>query len=294
MVRVHRPLRAVLLSTFAACLISVGFGAATAAGATGHRSCGPEVVLDYWAPLRTLPPVNGPPWERGLPFRGGDALRLETSTSSVVSGSSTLGFWLTSERQGRAVTTPAIQTRTTLTQISAAGEPRGRERSGVQRLAPLLEGHVGGIPLSFKVGAAPALYRADTYFLDRAGAKLVHYAAYFRVVPRHFDARLGLVDPSVRPGGVLRFRLENLGTRELEYGYEYSVERREAGRWIPDPSSPHGFPLPSFTVGPGLAGICESFRVPVAMDPGTYRLSKPAGLIAGADRLFRATFSVSG
>jgi hypothetical protein len=229
-----------------------------------------------------------------LPFKGGQKLRLELAIPSVFAGGGVIGFWLSSEKPGNVGTAVVTRARTTVVEVSSVGKPKGRGRTRIQKLAPLLHGHVGGISLGVRVGSAPAFYRADTYLLDRTGATVVHYAAYFRVVPRRVDVRLGLVDDSVSPGGVLRFRPENRGTLGFEYGYEFTVEHREGGRWLPDPSSPEGFPQPSITLPPGRAGICQGFHLPAGMEPGAYRISKPVRLIGGAGWNLRATFSVSG
>jgi hypothetical protein len=93
-----------------------------------------------------------------------------------------------------------------------------------------------------------------------------------QAVPPPFKARLGVGRRSVRPGGKLRVRIEDLGTEDLAYGIAYGLARREAGSWVQQPTGP--FLAPLSVVRAGTAGACQRIDIPGQDAPGLYRVQK--------------------
>jgi hypothetical protein len=108
-----------------------------------------------------------------------------------------------------------------------------------------------------------------------------------------FKVRLGLNKKSVRPGGGLRIRVENLGTQDVAYGLAYELARFEKGIWIKLPTGP--FFAPRFVVPAGSASSCQKVQIPRHAPPGLYRIRKvvrPAAPSGDQRRVVTATFRV--
>jgi hypothetical protein len=114
---------------------------------------------------------------------------------------------------------------------------------------------------------------SEVEFLDASGERLGLYYEYLQVVPFTFNVRLGLSRSVVSPGEGLRFRLENLGTREMSYGLFFWLERFDKGRWTRVLDSGKVFSV-AYGLHAGGAGYCERVRVPVDAPPGRYRVKK--------------------
>jgi len=137
-------------------------------------------------------------------------------------------------------------------------------------------GRTHPLRLTFPVGGSPAFYRVSVRFENANGKLLGWYGAYFRVVSRTRDARLGLNSTSYRPGDAVLARVENLGTEYAFYGVPYRIERFDGSAWAIAPESPRG---PTILVllssPPGQTGDrCSVFSVPATMPAGRYRMSK--------------------
>jgi hypothetical protein len=112
-------------------------------------------------------------------------------------------------------------------------------------------------------------------------------------VPPPFKARLGISKPSVRPGGRLRVRIEDLGTEDLAYGVAYGLARREGGSWVKQPTGP--FFAPRLVVPAGTAGACQAIHILSHAVAGLYRISKKVGPASGGPSkqvAVRATFRI--
>jgi hypothetical protein len=87
------------------------------------------------------------------------------------------------------------------------------------------------------------------------------------------DVILKLDRRTVRPGGKLRLRVENLGTDEVSYSDSFTLERHEKGRWLKLPNqgpffaSLHG-------LSPGAAGQWQVAHITDSDIPGLYRVQK--------------------
>lgn len=82
--------------------------------------------------------------------------------------------------------------------------------------------------------------------------------------------RLGVLQRVIRPGRVLRTRIENGSARDLGYGRERVLQRFDDGRWVSSPSRPVFQPLS--VVRAGMTSPCQSLRVPRAAQAGRYRV----------------------
>ncbi|HEY5052917.1 MAG TPA: immunoglobulin-like domain-containing protein [Solirubrobacterales bacterium] len=91
-------------------------------------------------------------------------------------------------------------------------------------------------------------------------------------VPPPFKVRLGVDRGSVRPGGQLRVRVEDLGTEDVVYGLAYELARWEGGSWVKQRTGPF-FKSRSF-VRAGTASACQGIDIPSQAAPGLYRVSK--------------------
>lgn len=113
--------------------------------------------------------------------------------------------------------------------------------------------------------------------------------------PPPIKARLAISGTAVKPGGVLRIRLENLGAGHLSYGFAYELARQAHGSWIKLPTGPFFAPLLGLPAG--TASPCQIVKIPRDEDPGRYRVTKKLGRV-GSDQtsrlVVRATFRVQG
>lgn len=111
--------------------------------------------------------------------------------------------------------------------------------------------------------------------------------------PPTLKARLKTDRESVAPAGNLRMRVENLGSKNISYGYEYRLQRFQDGSWVQQPAGP--FFAGRLFAPAGTAGPCQGVRVAGDATPGTYRLVKRVTLAESARReslLVRTTFRV--
>jgi hypothetical protein len=131
---------------------------------------------------------------------------------------------------------------------------------------------------TFPFEGAPLLergpYRIDIVFLDQSANVLGSYFEYVEVVPQMLRARLRLSRRVVGPGGVLRFRLENLGTQEIGYSHFYGLQRFHEGRWASVRLQKKFF-AGRRTLPAGRASACQNLRIQRELKPGRYRILKP-------------------
>lgn len=175
----------------------------------------------------------------GLILKGPDSTELEWTIEVLISfpGADGSPGWVVSESQTRV--------------DSISGRPTV----------------VVGSPLS------AGTYRVDFKFFDRNGASLGSYFEYVQVVPISLKPRLGLSRKSVSPGESLQLRVENLGTRTVDYGLPYELQRYEDGRWRPAPQTEKFF-APKMTLAAGHVGNCQGVPIFKGAKPGIYRIRK--------------------
>jgi hypothetical protein len=94
--------------------------------------------------------------------------------------------------------------------------------------------------------------------------------------------RLGVSQRMVRPGGVIRIRVENGSAGDLAYGRARVLQRFDGGRWVSLPSHPVLDSL--FVVRAGMTSRCESVRVPGMAQAGRYRARKKISSVSEAHK----------
>jgi hypothetical protein len=115
-------------------------------------------------------------------------------------------------------------------------------------------------------------YRFDLRIIAK-GKTIGTYSSYMKMVWPSWRARLQLEHRAVPAGGRVRWRLGNLGTEQIAFGSEPTVQRMEDGSW----SRVHGVDeglslLMEFYLWPGGENGCSSLHLPADLTPGRYRL----------------------
>jgi hypothetical protein len=84
--------------------------------------------------------------------------------------------------------------------------------------------------------------------------------------------RLLINKKSVMPGSRAFVKIENLGSKELTYGYEYDLARQQGGKWIKEPL--HPVFQPAFRLKPMQSSPWQGISVRKEAQAGTYRIRK--------------------
>jgi hypothetical protein len=153
---------------------------------------------------------------------------------------------------------------------------------------PVEVGHTGIYVNSINVQHEPSIelspphregfYRFDLRILAR-GRTIGTYSSYLKLVRPSSRARLRLEHHVVRAGGLIRWRLGNLGSEQISFGGEPTVQRWEKGAWTHVHGIDEGISLLMlFFLPPGAEGECGSLRLPADLAPGRYRLVEPVSL----------------
>jgi hypothetical protein len=251
--------------------------------------CPPRVIRSYAPPLKQMRPLVQPPAGGDLPSRpGGVKLRMLGGGDTQVGGGR-IGFYLEGHSGHPAKLDAVIKSR--LVVVDQHGRPKGAGRARMRRVKTVVSPM--RVDLGFRVGEAPRLYRVDVRAREFEGKRLWSYSEYIRVVPRTVAVRLGLSAGSYHLGDVVRFRLENVGSAEIFFGYEFALEMWNGSAWSMSPGAPDSFEQIGLAIGGGRAERCQRIQLPANLPPGRYRISKPysAGLKAPSHEV-RALFGV--
>lgn len=246
--------------------------------------CGPTLVRDFEAPLRSLPPAE--PLPEILPFApaGVEAYvgpRLEGSPG-LLHEHSVIGLHL-----GGPEDVDLGWTIEVLVSFPGAGGSPGWVVSAARAQVP---------SPSFKPAVItrqplfPGTYRVDLAFLDKDGATLGSYFEYLQVVPFVLKPKLVLRRKAGSAAGNLELRVENLGTRLISFGAAYGLERYEDGEWQTVPQR-RGFFAWKASLSAGRAGPCQAVRIPAALGSGRYRVRKDIKYFVKRAVKVRRTFS---
>lgn len=104
-------------------------------------------------------------------------------------------------------------------------------------------------------------------------------------------ARLGIFQKTVRQGGTVRVRIEDIGTTDLTYNLSYELERRSRGSWVKLPRRPVF--APRLYVRAGMSSDCQSIDIPRHASTGRYRIVKQVRPVGRKkDIVVKTTFSV--
>jgi hypothetical protein len=280
-------------------------GAAGTSDAAETSFCRERALRDYEAPLRGLPAAEPIPWV--LPF-GPATIKVRHSPIPRRSGFPELESFARGKRLAYPRERPEFslynssgdelklnwKIKVTISRAGAEGAPASflsATTMAIASLGPRSSALVRG-------EGSPALgtVRVDYAFLDHEEAVMGSFFEYVQVVPFKVEARVRLRPRAVPAGGVLRFRLENLGTTEVRSG-GYRLQRYEANGWQEAPHQ-HARPVTRRRLSPGHAGNCQWIGIPKSAEPGLYRLQvRPFSLhrrVHPLGRYVTKTFKVTG
>jgi hypothetical protein len=236
---------------------------------------------DYAQPLAKLPAINELPYEKQrlayLPFGPKRLAFYSTHFSSpvLVNGGS-YGYALFNEAYNDPPTlnwTISAQ----LHSLNGFGEPKDTVDQDSIEVKKVNDAYPSSVKL--EVPNRVGFYRVDIQFATMSGEMLGEYSEYLRVVRPTIHVRLGITKHHVRHGQLLAFRIENVGTAQVTYGYDYWVARATPRGWEGVDRLNEREMLAYFgIVEAGQAGRCNSFRVPSSLPKGLYRVSKGAGV----------------
>jgi hypothetical protein len=129
---------------------------------------------------------------------------------------------------------------------------------------------------------------------NHLGGEIAEFSETVRVMRSTTRARLSVERRVIRSGGVLRLRIDNLGTRTVTASLGIDVSRRVRGRWIKVRPEHPAFGL-RYGVRGGEAGRCESLRFSRDAPAGLYRIRKkihPEGVARSRGRVLKKVVRV--
>lgn len=283
---------------FGGCLLAIAAAPVLAAEASAERAsgamldCAKETLVDYGGPVARLRRhARIVPRDGRVPF-GPKTLRLARAGRIVENGPARLGFWLRNARRGNDARQTDMFAITRVRRVGVqrrTGRPIGRRR---QAISSVVTGKRQRLFLGGRrVGGRSAIYRVELEI--RRGKRLARYVEFVRVVARRVRFRLAMSADRYEGGQRMLWRVENPGTTDASFGAEYMIERLGPAGWEESGLGASGFPSVGFVIGPGVAGECEGFSLPVDAGTGEYRLTKlvRAGVF-GQPRKIQARFTI--
>jgi Bacterial Ig-like domain len=279
---------------FMACLLcaAVAVGALGCDSALGDSFCQAEKIREYEPPLQGMRSVPRPPYgSNGLPLGLKRLEILLVGGKQLAANGGEIGFYLGGYLQHPHRVDWNVMSK--LSVVDRRGKPVRVDRVRWQHVATI--GDPSKVDLAFAVGPAAKFYRIDIAFFEADGGRVAHYADYFRVMPRRVDTRLALSSTMYKPGEVLRWKLQNLGTTLITFGYEFSLDAWNGAAWAPSEVELPVWPQIGLGLGPGQSEKCEHFALPMDMRPGKYRVIKRFGTSLGGpfSRVVGAAFEVT-
>lgn len=261
-------------------------------GAAESTFCRQSLAREVEPPFKDSRNLPVPPYGAGsLPIGSADVgIKMAQNRSLVLDGGA-VGFALTNQRK-RSVDVPA-DAYLRLTRVTRGGRILGVVRRRKKRIGTIDAS--GTVPLSFRVGARPSIFRVDVWFRGARGAKLGHYADYFRSAKRTVEVKLALGSEEYRPSETLTMRLEDLGTTTITFGEAFELQRFNGSEWMSSPFVPTAWPAELLGLGPGGIQDCQRFALPSDIQLGRYRALKKyrvAPKTNGRSRFASAEFDV--
>jgi hypothetical protein len=247
---------------------------AVGAGSSANPSfCAPtEPLRDFG--LSKLPPLREFPTEEQPSFVPPN-VNVYDSGEQIVTGPTSFGYGFSEDNYGGTVKLDWTVT-AQLWRVTRGGRPLRQVRSTTLQIGRLDAAHQPRIFVDLP--GQRGFYRFDLQFSDREGKQLGAYGSYVRVVKPYWRARLGIERRSYRPGERVRTRVENYGSQGVAYGADFTVQRWEVGRWRRDRAlTPGGFLLWLGILFPGRSSECIGPWLPLATEPGRYRILKSVG-----------------
>lgn len=166
--------------------------------------------------------------------------------------------------------------KTTLVKVNATGERVKMLDRKVDHIATrnFEDGPYGR--QQFHVSMKLANYRVDITFEKRSGENLGSYSEYFRVMKPRYQAVMTLSDEDAVPGQTIQARIENLGTEPVKAEKKLAVETYDGQRWsklaivYEKGKRAEG----RVNVFGGETGPCFTYKVPVELSSGRYRVTE--------------------
>lgn len=258
------------LSLLSVVLVSVSSGAGRDWVAASY--CGRTILRDYEAPLRDLPPIDEFDLRKTLPFAPpGVRMGLWSyplNEGRLMAGAGSFGYQLSGPFDGVTVD---WNVSSSLMRLSAKGNVQETVAAASDTIDNLSSHSVSTLVLT--APSRPGSYRYDIDFETMEGDHLARYGRYIQVLPQRISVRLDIKRTSLRAGGVLETRVENIGTHLVEFAQRAYLQRRVGSLWqnISDGRIRPGF-AQRYRLGAGRSGGC--LRIPLSRDllPGRYRV----------------------
>lgn len=246
-------------------LMEVEEGSAMTSTATEFCENG-QILRDYLAPLSRLPQDRGlrdsgrlrvgPPALRIYPPRenlvrvGADSFAARGLLEGSSGSSRSLDWWVESR----------------LERIDKTGGRAKLVKSKRQYIAVV--GKFESRRFGFPASVAPGIYRLTLEIQNADGVKIDRYEEYYRAVKGRSDLRLATSFTSLVAGETGYLRVDNFGTIPAGYGAEYQLWNAQ-GEEMPVEEV---FSNLLLGVKPGYASGCSSFKAPMGLAPGRYRI----------------------
>ncbi|MGV1049464.1 MAG: immunoglobulin-like domain-containing protein [Solirubrobacterales bacterium] len=270
-------------ATLVALLVAPAAGAQTAQGSkpAGQGFCAAPGPRDYAEPLGRLPKIRRIPASGQLPFGPAKLNFYSTAFEPVIVGGGDYGYALFDEDFNRDLRLDWT-VKGQLLRLGKSGDPVRELDHGQIEVGLVDDAYQPSLDL--EVPARAGFYRFDVEFLGADGMLLGRFGEYLRVVRPWAKARLAINGRRFTAGQVVRTRIENVGTEQVNSGAPFEVQRRIDGAWREVHGlTPEVWPLYASIIGPGSAGECGGFGIPPDLPAGRYRVVKPAGAVYGDD-----------
>lgn len=256
------------------CLLCVGpwIGESASAAKLPMPFCKQNQVLrDYLEPLSQVP--------RGAGFANSGRLKVGPSVLRIYPPKENIvainkgRFEVRAQVEGRRHQSQSLnwQVNSRLERINTQGKRVGPLKEKRQHVSDV--GSFGRRDFGFSGRVSAGFYRLTIEIKNKGGTRLARYQELFRALPARSNLRLTASFTTLSPGETGYLRVDNLGTVPAGYGVGYSLIN-DRGEEVPVEAI---FPNIMLKISAGYAGSCFSFKAPVHVTPGEYRIQAEAG-----------------
>jgi hypothetical protein len=226
-----------------------------------------QIVRDYLAPLRDLPPVSGFPSSGRLRI-GPSRLRLYVPRGALVQVGrqrfEVHGMVADQHKGKQRLNWTAQSSLDRMDQGSGEAFSVRQRRQQISTVNDFAHSQFG-----FWAGVKPGIYRLTIEFETPHAGTVVRYREYFRAVKARSDLRLVKSFTSLSPGEFGYLRIDNYGTARASYGFNYGLTNA-AGEDVPTETVSGNIAL---RLEPGYASRCIVFKAPATAPPGEYQVA---------------------
>jgi hypothetical protein len=245
-------------------------GARPGSAASGGGFCRSEVVVrDFLRPIRALPRSHPLPRSGRLPFGPASFRLVPPRRQLVVFGRG--GFELFGSITGSPRNRPLGWS--VVSQLRRVDED-GRVLRMVEQQRQFISRIAGFAGRNFGFGGrvAPGLYRLDLTIETKDRRIIGRYSEFYRAIQARSDSRLAISGDMFEANATGFLRVENYGTVDTTYSYEYRIWRNDQGKRVKVPLAPLMVSNDRPLAAVGRAGHCFSFAVPQDAATGTYEI----------------------